>query len=170
MTFIDNILIFIFLSLINTFVSIKLPESFFNYKNLLFKEKAWEKKGYIYQHLFRVRRWKNILPELSDFLKSIFPKKQIMKFRLDYLYRFVLETCRAELAHWCIITSSLIFTLWNDLVMSVILIFIALALNLPFIIIQRYNRPRIINIIVRMESMQKKTDIKEHLKSIRLVP
>ena len=147
MTFIDNVLVFIALSIANTLISIKLSLSSFNYKNWLFKERAWEKKGTVYQSYFHVKKWKDKLPELSDFITRIFSKKQVLSHNVDYLYRFVLETCRAELTHWSIIASSFLFIFWDSAGMSVLMICTASVLNLPYIIIQRYNRPRILNIL-----------------------
>ncbi|WP_353948375.1 glycosyl-4,4'-diaponeurosporenoate acyltransferase [Sporolactobacillus sp. Y61] len=146
-TIMNNLFIFLTISLVNTFISIKLPLSIFHFDSWLFKVRNWERNGRIYQDCLSVKKWKNRLPELSDFLSFLFSKKQMEHHNTDYLYRFALETCRAELAHWCIILSSLIFTQWNPTGMSLLMIFLAVLLNLPYIIIQRYNRPRILAIL-----------------------
>ncbi|GGL60539.1 glycosyl-4,4'-diaponeurosporenoate acyltransferase CrtO family protein [Sporolactobacillus putidus] len=157
LSFIYNSFVFLIVSIINTIISIKLPVSIFHYDSWLFRERSWEKKGAVYQYYLRVKKWKNLLPELSDFLAFLFSKKQIKRYNPDYLYRFALETCRAELAHWCIIISSFLFAKWGDDIGSSILIsFIAVVFNLPYIIIQRYNRPRILSVLAN-----KKTSLKE---------
>ncbi|MFX3617299.1 MAG: glycosyl-4,4'-diaponeurosporenoate acyltransferase [Sporolactobacillus sp.] len=149
--------VFIFISLINTIISIKLPLSIFHCNSWPFRERSWEKGGHIYQYWFKVKRWKNVLPELSDYLSFLFSKKQMKQSSPDYLCRFALETCRAELAHWCIILSSLLYMQWKHTGVSVLIFFIAVACNLPYIIIQRYNRPRILSILAN-----KKTDLREN--------
>ncbi|MET1249004.1 glycosyl-4,4'-diaponeurosporenoate acyltransferase [Sporolactobacillus sp. STCC-11] len=144
---INNILVFVIISIINTVISIKLPIAIFHHDSWLFKVRAWEKDGYFYQHWFSVKRWKNSLPELSDFLSFLFSKKQMKQYSTEYLCRFALETCRAELVHWCIIISSLLFTKWNHTGISLFIFGFAVLCNLPYIIIQRYNRPRILSIL-----------------------
>ncbi len=151
---INNLFVFLIISIINTMISIKLPISIFHYDSWLFRVRSWEKNGQIYQWYFGVKKWKNQLPELSNFLSFLFSKKQMMQYSPDYLVRFALETCRAELVHWCIIFSSLIFSVWSSIGMSILMIFIAAVLNLPYIVIQRYNRPRILNLLAN-----KKTNI-----------
>lgn len=142
-----NLIMLIFLSSIITYISLKLPDRFYNYKKWLYYSRKWEKGGEIYQKLFKVSHWKNRMPELSDFVKSVFPKKHIKVFSQDYLTNYLKESCKAELTHWGIILSSLLFTLWNDFVGSLLMIFFTSLINLPFIVIQRYNRPRIIHIL-----------------------
>lgn len=155
LSLINNFFIFLIISIINTMISIKLPLSIFHCESWLFKARDWEKGGYIYQYYFGVKKWKNLLPELSDFFSFLFPKKQIKRYGADYLYRFSLETCRAELAHWCIIISSFAFMQWSSTRVSMLMVFIAVICNLPYIMIQRYNRPRILSILAN-----KKTNIK----------
>lgn len=159
-TLINNLFVFLIISIINTIISIKLPISLFHYDSWLFRERSWEKKGRIYQGCLSVKKWKNRLPELSDFFAFLFPKKKIMQYSPDYLYRFTSETCRAEFAHWCIIISSFIFAVWNSTSDSILIVFIAVALNLPYIVIQRYNRPRILSILA-----SKKINIKGIIKN-----
>ncbi|MCI1858621.1 MAG: glycosyl-4,4'-diaponeurosporenoate acyltransferase [Sporolactobacillus sp.] len=160
-TLTGNLFIFFIISVINTAISIRLPLSLFRYDSWLFRVKHWEKGGKFYQHYLYVKKWKNLLPELSDFLSFLFSKKQMMQYDPVYLSRFIVETCRAELVHWCIIVSSFIFTYWNTIGMSIVMICIAVALNLPYIIIQRYNRPRILSILAYKKANLKGTMIND---------
>lgn len=73
--FFINILVFILFSIMITALSVLIPDSFLEYNKWLFKEREWEKSGSVYQRVFRVKGWKTLLPELSDFVGSIFPKK-----------------------------------------------------------------------------------------------
>lgn len=146
-TIYNNVLIFVLLSVVNTILSLQVPSAFLDFRNWLFKERAWEDGGSIYQRVFKVKRWKDKSPELSDFIATIFPRKRIPSFDKEYLHKYLLESCRAELTHWGIILSSFLFALWCSLPQTAAIILIALALNLPFVIIQRYNRPRIITFL-----------------------
>jgi glycosyl-4,4'-diaponeurosporenoate acyltransferase len=139
--------IFLVSSIIVTVISTKLPERYYNYRNWIFKERKWEKNGEFYQHVFKVKRWKNHMPEIADFIKSTFSKKSIKEFDNEYIEKYLLESCRAEFAHWCIIFSSVIFLFYEGTATFVCILLIAILVDAPFIIIQRYNRPRIIRIM-----------------------
>jgi glycosyl-4,4'-diaponeurosporenoate acyltransferase len=119
----------------------------------VFRLKLWEDDGDFYQRILKVKKWKNSLPELGDFCKSIFHKKRIKTFDPTYLEVYVTESCRAELAHESIIASSLLFPLWAAPSMFLTIFNIALFLNVPFIIIQRYNRPRILRMLARKKRL-----------------
>ena len=138
-----NIMVFAFFSLLITYLSLKLPDRIYDYRSWFYRERKWERRGRIYQSLFRVKAWKNRMPELSDFVKSVYPKKHIGKYSRKNLTVYLKESCRAELTHAAIICSSLLFRFWNDIVDTLIVLLIAFLINMPYIIIQRYNRPRI---------------------------
>jgi glycosyl-4,4'-diaponeurosporenoate acyltransferase len=143
-----NLLIFILYSVGITYFSTKIPASAFTRNQWLFKVRKWERDGQIYQRLLNVKRWKGSLPELSDFIKSVFPKKQIKEYSQKYFQAYFAESCRSELTHWCIILSTFLFLFWCDFKTYALIALIAVILNLPYVIIQRYNRPRIMKIIV----------------------
>ncbi len=143
----NNVFIFILFSVFNTVLSLKIPSAFLGFKKWLFKERKWEAGGTVYQRVFKVKLWKTTIPELSDLIKPIFPRKRITTYDKEYLYKYLTESCRAELTHWGIILSSLLFALWSSFTQTATMILLALTLNLPFVIIQRYNRPRIISFL-----------------------
>lgn len=104
----------------------------------------WEKDGSLYQKHFRIRRWKHRLPDAAPLLgERGFPKKKLRDKSPAYLSSFLTETCRAEIVHWVIILFSPLFFLWNPLWVGFLMIFYALAENLPMIMVQRYNRYRL---------------------------
>jgi len=140
---------FVIITVCITLSSMLFPNKLLNPNNRLFRTRSWEEGGEIYQRLFKVRSWKAALPELSDFFKKLFPKKKIKAFDTEYLQSYITESCRAELTHFCIIGITLLFPLWAGLSVSLIIIYISVLLNLPFIVIQRYNRPRIQRLLIR---------------------
>ena len=146
-TFTANAVIFFIFSALISFLAGRMPESTYFYKRWLYKERSWEEGGRLYDRLFGVRRWKAKLPEMSDFLKFTFSKKHLKSTDDNYLARFVMESCRSEWTHWTIIFSSLLFLLWNEFIPAFKIILMAITLNLPYIIIQRYNRPRIVRLL-----------------------
>jgi glycosyl-4,4'-diaponeurosporenoate acyltransferase len=144
-----------------------LPENLFEHTRWIFKERKWEKGGAVYQRLFKIKRWKDSLPELGDFIKSIFPKKEIASLDKKYLKKYVVETCRAELCHWSIILTVFLVSFWSDSAMRTYVFLLALVLNLPYIFIQRYNRPRVINLLsrdtIKEERLKKRKEYQENV-------
>ena len=154
--FVANIITFFLFSIIITYLSNKLPDSIYSAKSWLLKERSWERKGMIYQRILKVKCWKRYLPELSDFVKSVFPKRQIKEFSKNYLQKFLYESCKSEVTHWCIILSSLLFYFGNEFGSASLMLAIAVIINLPYIIIQRYNRSRIMEVVESIESHHSK--------------
>lgn len=142
-----NLLIFILISLAMTFICEKLPAKLYNYKRWMFRERHWEKGGKIYDSIFKVKKWKAKLPEISDFMRWRFNKKHLAETNNNYLSVFITESCKAEFTHWLIIISTVIFNFWNGFFSSFLLFLLATILNFPYIIIQRYNRPRLLRLI-----------------------
>ena len=90
-----------------------------------------------------VKKWKTWLPDCGDFFKPGFPKKTLRSRKRDYLEAFYFETCRAEFTHWLTMAWAPIFLLWNEWWVELIMMGYALAVNLPCIIVQRFNRGRL---------------------------
>lgn len=149
--FLLNLLTFFFISVIITYLSNKMPDRFYSRDSWLLREREWEKRGEFYQRVFRVKLWKKLLPELSDIVKSVFPKKRIKEYTREYLQKYIFESCKSEVTHWCIILSALLFFLWSEFEPAMMILLLAIILNLPYIIIQRYNRPRIMGMVESIE-------------------
>jgi glycosyl-4,4'-diaponeurosporenoate acyltransferase len=130
-----------------TLVAEKLPACLYNYKKWLYRERKWEQGGRFYEKFFLVRKWKTFLPDISDFLKWRFSKKHFQEISANYIQKFINESCKSEFTHWMIILSSVLFILWGGIFSSFKIFILATALNLPYIIIQRYNRPRLIRLL-----------------------
>jgi glycosyl-4,4'-diaponeurosporenoate acyltransferase len=154
--FITNLLTFFLFSIVITLLSNRMPDGLYSSRNWILREREWEKKGEIYQQILKVKLWKKFLPELSDFAKGVFPKKTIKEFSKDYLQKFLFESRKSEVTHWCIIFSAVLFYLWNDFNSASLILAIAAVLNLPYIIIQRYNRPRIMEVVESIDSHGRK--------------
>ncbi|MCG8491787.1 MAG: hypothetical protein MI743_09255, partial [Sneathiellales bacterium] len=86
------------------------------------------------------------LPDGSAMFKKGFRKKNLKSKDTKYIQQFILELCRAELAHWIVIMFSPIFFIWNYEWVGYIMILYALLVNIPCILAQRYNRIRFKNI------------------------
>ena len=131
---------------------LKVPLSFFKKENRLFDSFSWEKKGAFWQTYFHVCSWKDKLPDGASLFKLGFKKKHLTKVNDAYLTAFILESKRAELNHWLLMLPAPFFFLWNPPWAGWMIICYALVANCPFIIIQRYNRPRFENIQQKRKS------------------
>lgn len=118
----------------------------FNPSAWLFRERRWERGGKTYEALF-VKAWKDYLPDAGPWFKEGFRKGSLSSRSPDYFRRFVLETCRGELAHWLVIPAAPLFFLWNRPWVGALMVAYAVVGNVPCIIVQRYNRIRLTRLL-----------------------
>ncbi|MFW6380773.1 MAG: glycosyl-4,4'-diaponeurosporenoate acyltransferase [Spirochaetota bacterium] len=116
----------------------------------LYGTREWERGGAIYQVLFRIRRWKDSLPEAGAMFAGGISKRKMGVSR-EQLEVFVAETRPAELTHRLPVPLSFFF-LWNPVPVAIWMPFIGLLGNVPFIMVQRYLRPRVIALLHRSTS------------------
>lgn len=105
-----------------------------------------EHRGEFYQKAFRIRAWKDRLPDGATWLGGGFAKARLADTHPEYLTRFIAETRRGELCHWVAIACTPLFFIWNPCWADMIMIAYAVAANLPCILVQRYNRIRLNNL------------------------
>jgi len=108
------------------------------------KTRKWEDNGRFYKRVLKVDRWKHLIPDGANTHKTGFRKKQLSSYDLQYIQAFIAETGRAEIFHWLQIVPFWVFGLWSPPFVIWIMLGYALAVNLPCIILQRYNRPRLV--------------------------
>ena len=102
----------------------------------------FEHQGRFYQRSFNVRRWNDLLPDGASWLSGGFAKASLQERDPEYIRRFIVETWRGELCHWCALAFVPLFFLWNPWWGDAIILFYAVSANLPCILVQRYNRAR----------------------------
>ena len=124
---------------------IRIPRDRFGPDSFLYRVRSWEIGGRLYEKVFRIKRWKSVLPDGARWMKGRgFPKKELASRSTQYLQAFIRETCRAELTHWLTMVFAPFFFLWNKPFVGWIMIAYALAENVPLIMAQRYNRSRLV--------------------------
>ena len=133
----------LFFQIAAALVCLKLPNEMLSPNRFLFRERGWERGGRIYKRLFRVDRWKHLLPDGAAVTKYGYRKKRLTDFSRENLDRFLLESCRAELTHLLAILPFWLFGLIGPPRIIWYMLLYALMVNLPCMIVQRYNRPRI---------------------------
>jgi len=120
-------------------IALRLPARYFARDSWITAPRRWERGGCLYRDRLGIRRWKSLLPDGAPWLGG-FAKKKIRSRDALYLEQFLVETRRAELAHWCMLLCLPLFFLWNPLWACLVMTAYALAANLPCIAAQRYNR------------------------------
>ncbi|MCX8028415.1 MAG: hypothetical protein N2712_00265 [Brevinematales bacterium] len=122
-----------------------IPKSFYTGNNPLFKERFWEFNGKLYEKVFLIKLWKDRLPEAGELLSiNPFNKKKFLSRDKEYISRFITETCRAELSHLLPFLFLPISFVWNNFIEAmVVMVLYCVVANIPFVMIQRYNRIRL---------------------------
>lgn len=122
----------------------RLPIRLFRPEARWFRPRAWEDGGRLYERRFGIRHWKDRFPDGAAWFRGGFPKARLARRDGAYLDRFARETCRGEAVHSAVILLAPLFFLWNPPWAGGVMILYALASNLPCILIQRYNRLRLL--------------------------
>jgi len=123
----------------------KLFKKQINYKQWWFKEKGFEKRLY---KLLRVKEWKD---------KALTYNLESFSLKEHSLEEIANTMVKSELDHWIneiISLSTLLFIIpWGDGVWAFVISAIAaMIFDSQFIIIQRFNRPRILKVLEREEA------------------
>lgn len=111
--------------------------------------RGWEQAGRFYERWFRIKSWKDNLPDAGRWLNGGFSKAQLRNKTGAHLARFARETWRGELVHWLALGCLPVFCVWNPWWGVMINAAIAVLLNLPCILVQRYNRSRLRRLLAR---------------------
>ena len=144
-----NILFWLVVQLGAAAVGTRLAPKRFNPRNPGFRERSWERGGRLYERVFRVRVWKDLLPDGAAWFRGGFPKATLRQADPAYVERFIRETCRGEAVHWAVVLCGPLSLLWNPPWAGGVMLFYGLAANLPCILIQRYNRLRLRRVRIR---------------------
>lgn len=133
----------------------QIDDHFFNPNSFWLKTRKWEAEGEFYNRIFKIRKWKHLLPDGARVHKNGFRKKHVNNYSPEYLESFIAETGRAEIFHWFQILPFWLVGFWSPPYVIFIMLAYALLVNLPCIIAQRYNRPRILKIYYLQKQKQK---------------
>jgi glycosyl-4,4'-diaponeurosporenoate acyltransferase len=109
-----------------------------------------ERGGSWYARTLRIKAWKDRLPELGGLFAGGFAKRGAARDG-EYLERFVSETRRAEWVHWTVFLLWPVFALWNPPWAVAVMFMYATVVNAPCLLVQRYNRARILHALAAMK-------------------
>lgn len=143
------------LGILAHYIGEALPRRLFNFRKFPFKQLGFEKSGRLYLVL-RVHKWKDKVPDMSKIMKDMIPKSVSFKPTSKELYRLADETCVAEAVHNALnILFVGIYFFWKNKI-GVFLVVLSISLNTPYIIIQRYNRPKIVALADKLKQREEK--------------
>lgn len=125
-----------------------LPRRWFHWDRFPYRAFSWEEEGRFYERL-GIRKWKGLLPDKSKHTKKTFTKTMVGHTDPAQLTRFLQETCVAELVHWCLMLLAVYMYFHVPTVFGAIVSALYGLSNVPFIMIQRYNRPRLRRLLSR---------------------
>jgi len=129
----------------------------FNFNAFPFSPFSFEKNGELY-HLFKIKRWKDILPDMSKIRPSLKTKK-ITRFKSkEEITSLAQETCVAEIIHELLIIAGLPCLFISRDIWGIIVFSVWTVGNIPFVMIQRFNRARFISFLKRLEDKYNEND------------
>lgn len=137
--------------LLLAYVCLRIPDRFFAPTRFLWRTHAFERGGHFYERVFKIRTWKHLLPDGGGvWKKRSYRKRTLTDYSEPNLRRFLVETSRGELVHWLGILPFWVFGLFAPPGVIWIMLAYALIVNLPCIIAQRYNRPRVYALLKKL--------------------
>ncbi len=141
--------------LLSFFAGRIIPKKWIDAYKFPFKTYNFEKNGKLYEKL-KIRSWQNKLPDMSRIFPKIIPPKRIVKKAdREKLENMLHENCVAELIHLLLSVAALpCLLLWKGIKGRIILYIYILFGNIPYVIIQRYNRPRIKRLLERNQKRE----------------
>lgn len=116
-----------------------------------FRSYSFERGGKIYE-VFKIRQWQAKVLDMSKIFPKLMPPKDLSGDYKARLPQMIQETCIAELIH-CVscLTGLYCLRLWPGMGGVIIVLIHILLFNLPYILIQRYNRPRLLRLARRLK-------------------
>lgn len=118
------------------------PDSRFERDDAVTRARSWERDGDFYRDDLSIESWKSRLPEAGSTFGG-FSKRSVASGDPAVMELFLVETRRAEHAHWGIAAGFALTLLWNPWWAAGANAAVAASSNLPCIAVQRYNRIRL---------------------------
>ena len=133
------------------FVGRILPKKWFRADLFPYRPLKFEDSGRFYDK-FGVRKWQNKVPDMSTIMSFLIPSKKLPQTLTSESVKAMLtENCIAEWIHYllAVLGFGCVF-IWENIGGWIVSALYAIG-NLPYIIIQRYNRPKIVKLLKSIE-------------------
>ena len=98
-----------------------------------------------------IRRWKRFIPDAGAALPGGVAKASLVRRDPSALRRLLIETRRAELVHWALWAAGWLTALWLPMAAVVGNLLFATGFNLPCLLLQRFNRRRLLRCLERAQ-------------------
>ena len=132
-----------------------IPRRWFLWWRFPYRPWRWERAGRIYERM-GIRAWKDRLPDKSRVVKGMVPKRLGRCLSSETVFRLVRETCLAEAVHLALCLCVLPVGVWLAGEGGVFFAAVYILGNLPFIMIQRYNRPALVSLGERLKKREER--------------
>lgn len=127
-----------------------IPKKWINPEKGIFCCFAFEKEGKIYEKL-GIRKWQKKVPDMSRIFPFLMPAKNLKGDYQRRLPTMLRETCISELVHELLcLTGLYCLWIWPGIGGVISCLLYILIFNVPFILIQRYNRPRLMKLYKKL--------------------
>lgn len=150
-----------------------LPAEWFFYDRFPYHSFTFEKNGELYRRM-GVPKWKEKFPDMSVIFPNWMPSKKLPKtIDVNQVRLMIQETCIAELIHGLLgIAGFGCIFIWRGIGGIAISVTYLLG-NLPYVLIQRYNRQKLVRILHGLEKKKeagkdKQENIYEERSDIKL--
>lgn len=104
--------------------------------------RSFERDGELYVRIFRVRAWKRLVPEAGTWFGGM-SKRRLPNSHEGGLQRLAVESLRAEKTHLTMLAVTPVFVFWNDPIPFLANVCFSLVVNVPPIVVTRFNRHRL---------------------------
>jgi glycosyl-4,4'-diaponeurosporenoate acyltransferase len=128
------------------YVAYRTPASRLQHDRLL-AIRGFERDGRSYERVLRIKAWKDALPEAGSLFRGGTSKSHLPGHDREALVDFAAETRRAERTHWAILALAPTFFAWNPWWLATAMLGFGVAANVPCLLVQRYNRARLLRIL-----------------------
>lgn len=119
---------------------------------------GFEKNGALYEKL-NIRKWQAKVPDMSRILPFLMPPKNLSGNYAQRLPMMIHETCVAEITHIAVSILGLrCLKIWPGMGGVLVTMLFILLLNVPYILIQRYNRPRLMRLQKKLQAREEKKE------------
>lgn len=141
-----------------------LPKHWFWHDSLFFRVAPFERDGVLY-HKIAIRKWKNKLPDMSVLFYRWMPSKELSKqMTAEQVTIMIQETCVAEFIHVLLgVLGFFCVTIWKSWC-GWLVAFLFLIGNIPFCLVQRYNRPKLVKLLRWLQRREPEGDYTEQSK------
>lgn len=132
------------------------PKKWFRYDRFPYRLFGFEKGGRVYRAA-GICRWKSTFPDMSAIFPKLIPSKKLPgTVNAMHVERMIQETCIAEATHFLLgVLGFGCVLFWNTAEGMILAILYALG-NIPYIMIQRYNRPKLVLILDRLRDKERR--------------